>query len=82
MAVAPDRRGTGLGAAVLLGAIDLVRISGAPLLWANARTSALGFYSRLGFETVGEEYVHGPLELPHRLIVLAVNQPGETPTRA
>jgi GNAT superfamily N-acetyltransferase len=72
MAVAADRQGTGLGAAVLLGAIDLVRVARAPLLWANARTSALGFYERLGFEVVGEEFTHGPLELPHRVIVLAL----------
>jgi hypothetical protein len=42
------------------------------MLWANARVSALGFYERLGFEIVGEEYVYGPLELPHKIIRLAL----------
>lgn len=73
MAVAPDRQGEGIGAMVLLGAIDLVRLAGAPLLWANARITALGFYERLGFQAVGEEFLHGPLELPHRMIVMALD---------
>ncbi|HWC34479.1 MAG TPA: GNAT family N-acetyltransferase [Mycobacteriales bacterium] len=68
MAVAPGRQGTGIGARVLLGAIDVARASGAPLLWANARVTALGFYERLGFEVVGEEYLYGPAKLPHKII--------------
>ena len=47
-----------------------MRAAGAPLLWANARMTALGFYERLGFEVVGEEYLHGPLGLPHKIILL------------
>lgn len=72
MAVAPELQSSGIGARVLLGAIDIVRAAGAPLLWANARVTALGFYERLGFEVVGEEYLYGPLELPHKLIRLAL----------
>jgi predicted N-acetyltransferase YhbS len=72
MAVAPDLQGKGIGAAVLRVAIDIARGAGAPLLWANARVTALGFYERLGFEVVGEEYVYGPLELPHKLVRLAL----------
>lgn len=72
MAVAPEVQGTGVGARVLLGAIDIIREAGAPLLWANARVTALGFYERLGFEVVGEEYLYGPLELPHKIIRLAL----------
>jgi GNAT superfamily N-acetyltransferase len=72
MAVAAPRQGQGIGALVLLGAIDLVRAAGGPVLWANARTTALAFYERLGFEVVGQEYPHGPLKLPHKLIVLTL----------
>lgn len=75
VAVAADRQGEGIGAMVLLGAIDLVRTAGAPLLWANARTTALGFYERLGFLVEGEEFTYGPLELPHRVIRLALDEP-------
>lgn len=70
MAVSGSLQGSGIGAKVLLGAIDIVRDAGAPLLWANARVTALGFYERLGFAVVSEEYLHGPLELPHRTITL------------
>ncbi|HVS68097.1 MAG TPA: GNAT family N-acetyltransferase [Mycobacteriales bacterium] len=70
MAVAPDLQGSGIGAQVLLGAVDVVRDSRAPLLWANARVTALGFYERLGFEVHGEEYVYGPAALPHKIILM------------
>lgn len=72
MAVSGALQGAGIGAQVLLGAVDVVRDAGAPLLWANARVTALGFYERLGFEVVGEEYLHGPLALPHKIIRLAL----------
>lgn len=72
MAVSSQLQGTGIGARVLLGAIDIVREAGASLLWAHARVSALGFYRRLGFEVVGEEYLHGPLDLPHKIIRLSL----------
>lgn len=56
MATRPDLRGGGLGSAVLRRCIEHVRETGAEVLWCNARTSALGFYQRLGFETVGDEF--------------------------
>ena len=72
MAVSDGLQGSGVGAKVLLGAIDIVRDAGAPVLWANARVTALGFYERLGFAVVGEEYRHGPLQLPHKIITLGL----------
>lgn len=74
MAVAAGRQGEGIGAMVLLGAIDLARVAGASLMWANARTTALGFYERLGFGIEGEEFTYGPLELPHFVIRLALDE--------
>ncbi|MEM1043631.1 MAG: GNAT family N-acetyltransferase [Bacteroidota bacterium] len=56
MATRPDLQGTGLGRAVLGRCIEHIRTTGTVLLWCNARTPALGFYERLGFETVGEEF--------------------------
>jgi GNAT superfamily N-acetyltransferase len=70
MAVAPGLQGSGIGAKVLLGAIDVVRDARAPLLWANARVTALGFYERLGFQVYGEEYIYGPSALPHKIILM------------
>jgi GNAT superfamily N-acetyltransferase len=70
MAVAPDRQGEGIGAIVLSAAIEVARAAGAPLLWANARVTALRFYERLDFEVVGEVFDYGPANLPHKKIEL------------
>lgn len=70
MAVAADRQGQGIGAIVLAAAIEVVRAAGAPLLWANARVTALRFYERMGFSALGEVFDYGPATLPHKKIEL------------
>jgi GNAT superfamily N-acetyltransferase len=70
MAVEPSRQGTGIGRLVLAEGVEAAWASGAPLLWANARTSALGFYVRLGWRPVGGEFVPADSGLPHVAIVL------------
>ncbi|MCZ3389675.1 MAG: GNAT family N-acetyltransferase [Actinomycetia bacterium] len=69
MAVAEERRGAGVGSLMLDEAVAEVRQNEADLLWCNARTVALPFYSRRGFTIVGEEFLvaHG---VPHYLAVL------------
>jgi GNAT superfamily N-acetyltransferase len=54
MAVAPDRRGRGIGSAVLGALLDHVRSHGGGLTWCNARTPAQGLYARAGFVPVGD----------------------------
>jgi hypothetical protein len=54
---------------VLEAAVDAVRETGAPLLWANGRVSALGFYRQHGWTPVGEEFTYGPASLPHYVIL-------------
>ena len=56
MATRPDLQGTGVGRAVLARCIEHAAEARADLLWCNARVSALGFYRRLGFETVGDTF--------------------------
>lgn len=56
MATQTHLQGQGLGRAVLQRCIEHVRDAGADVLWCNARSSALGFYQKLGFETVGDEF--------------------------
>jgi GNAT superfamily N-acetyltransferase len=56
MAVAPDRRGRGIGSAVLAALIDHVRDEGGGLTWCNARTPARGVYARAGFAQVGDQF--------------------------
>ena len=64
MATAEGARGRGIGGRVLDAVIDHVAMRGGGLLWCNARTPAVGFYRRAGFETRGDEWVD-PVIGPH-----------------
>ena len=70
MAVDPSRQGSGVGAQVLSQAVAAAREAGAPLIWANARTTALGFYLRHGWQVAGEEFLASDTALPHHPIRL------------
>lgn len=72
MAVDPSRQGSGIGGLVLSEAVAAAREAGAPMLWANARTAALRFYERHGWEPVGQEFLTPDTGLPHKSIVLSV----------
>jgi GNAT superfamily N-acetyltransferase len=56
MATAPEARGMGFGRALVFACVAFARENGARLLWCNARTPAVGFYRKLGFETLGGEF--------------------------
>ena len=56
MATSERERGTGLGRELLAACFEHVRQSGGRVLWCNARSPAVGFYERMGMETVGEEF--------------------------
>lgn len=68
MATAPTGRGHGYGGEMLARGLDELRERGASLLWCNARTPAVGFYERFGFERRGAEFDLPPLG-PHYLLV-------------
>lgn len=70
MAVAPHRHGQGIGRVVLDELVAAAGDGGAPLIWANARSTALGFYLRLGWQVAGAEFVTEDTGLPHFPIVL------------
>ena len=70
MASAPEARGTGAATVLLADGLDRARTEGADHVWARARMTALGFYRRAGFVTLGEEYVDETTGLPHIDIVL------------
>lgn len=76
MAVDPGRQGLGIGRRVLGPAIELVRATGSPLLWAKARVTALPFYQAMGFEVVDGTFSLGPAQLPHNLIRLSLTGEG------
>jgi predicted GNAT family N-acyltransferase len=56
MATATEAQRTGLGRALVLGCVAFARQQGARILWCNARHYACGFYAKLGFEIVGDEF--------------------------
>lgn len=56
MATVPELQGQGIGAKVLAACLTHAKARGGALIWCNARTTALAFYRRHGFETVGEEF--------------------------
>jgi GNAT superfamily N-acetyltransferase len=70
MAVDPGRQGSGVGTQVLGEAVSAARDAGAPVIWANARTTALGFYLRHGWGVAGEEFLASDTGLPHHPILL------------
>jgi len=68
MAVLPQWRGWGVGAAVLRRLIEMGRAAGHRELLLNAQTHALDFYAREGFAPFGEEFVEAGI--PHRAMRL------------
>jgi GNAT superfamily N-acetyltransferase len=69
MAVDPAYQGQGIGRLVLDAAIELVTATGAPLIWANGRVSAVSFYQQAGWQAVGEVFEYGPAKLAHLVVV-------------
>jgi GNAT superfamily N-acetyltransferase len=56
MATAPEVRGQGFGRALILMCLAFARDHRAQFFWFNARIGAVGFYRKLGFEVIGEEF--------------------------
>lgn len=70
IAVARDRRGTGVGVAVMRVLIEAARGRGLPEVVLSAQTHALEFYRRLGFVADGGEY--DDAGIPHRSMRLVL----------
>jgi predicted GNAT family N-acyltransferase len=64
MATEEARRGEGIGATVIEAVIRHVGDHGGGLLWCSARTPAVAFYRRAGFESRGEPW-DDPVLGPH-----------------
>jgi GNAT superfamily N-acetyltransferase len=56
MATAEEARNSGLGRALVHACTAYAREKHAQLLWCNARIVALGFYRKLGFDTIGPQF--------------------------
>lgn len=62
MAVLPDWRDRGVGAALLQALLDLARSLGHHRAWLDAQASAVRFYTRHGFSPVGERFTVAGIE--------------------
>ena len=74
MATLHPWQGRGGGRALVLAGQSLAEQAGARTLWCNARTTARGFYEKLGFEVEGGEF-----ELPdsgrHYVMIKDLREP-------
>ncbi len=63
MAVLQARRNQGIGSAMLDKLLHVARQQNLAKVFLHAQTSAIGFYERHGFETLGEEFMDAGI--PH-----------------
>lgn len=63
MAVPNNLQGKGIGRALMIFAENIARDRGYKILIMHARNSATGFYEKLGYHTVGNEFQE--VTLPH-----------------
>lgn len=71
MAVTPGAQGGGHGRALLEACLAHAKAQGGARVWCNARTTASGFYLRLGFVVVGDAF-ELPGIGPHHLMSRAL----------
>ncbi len=64
MATLVQFRGQGAGSAIVNHAESVLKADGVEILWCNARTSAQGYYEKLGFKTHGDVFDYPPIG-PH-----------------
>jgi predicted GNAT family N-acyltransferase len=79
MAVLKDRRGCGVGRALLQTLLDLAAQQGLSRVTLSAQTHALGFYERAGFHLLGEPFMDAGI--PHRKMVKELLLPRVGPER-
>ena len=61
MAVLPDMQKKGLGDRLVQAAEDYARNNGGQRMWFNAREIALGFYRKMGYDTIGVAFSIGDI---------------------
>jgi hypothetical protein len=79
MATAESRQGTGVGSAVLAGAVSYIAEHGGGTLWLHARQAAVPFYARNELRVHGEPFVE--YDLPHREMWRPVDNFSAAPSR-
>ena len=69
MAVATSYQKSGLGKLLLDAGVTHAKTHNAKYVWAKARDSALNFYLRNNFVSVGDGFTEGVTQMPHHLVV-------------
>jgi len=69
MATDPRVRRLGAGRALVAEGLTRIAARGGDLVWCDARASAVGFYERIGFTSITEEYELTPVGM-HRGMVI------------
>jgi GNAT superfamily N-acetyltransferase len=59
----------GVGRLLIATVVERLRRAGVDVLWCNARDSAAGFYSRMGFEVVGDGFVLPESGIAHHVMI-------------
>jgi predicted GNAT family N-acyltransferase len=80
MATDPAARGSGAGRALVTEGLARVLVLGGDLAWCDARVGAVGFYERMGFAVVTEQF-DKPEGGPHRGMVALLQRAGTSPAR-
>ena len=70
MAVPNNMQGKGIGKALMIFAENIARDLGYKKLCMHARTSAVGFYQKLGYSRTGEEFTE--VTIPHYIMEKAL----------
>ncbi|MEO0012575.1 MAG: hypothetical protein RLZZ535_964 [Cyanobacteriota bacterium] len=65
MVVKPGYQGQNFGSRILLFLIEQAKKEGAIALTLNARTTAVGFYQKFGFQTHGIQFPSSTTGIPH-----------------
>jgi len=66
MAVNNNLQGKGIGASIMAFAENLARDKGYSKLIMHARNTAIGFYEKLGYKVIGDEFTE--VKLPHHVM--------------
>ncbi len=73
MATSPAWRGQGVGNMLLSSAERYAKSQGSTLIWANARGSAIGFYTQSGYSLASGEFVIEGIGA-HYLVIKSLEQ--------
>ena len=71
MATLPEHQGQGLSSALLKTAFPMIKQNLCKVLWCNARVSAIGFYTKVGFKQLSGEF-EIPGIGPHTLMSITI----------